>query len=114
MRLTAARKFPTLSTRRLTPRVPTAADATAFEVLLSIPDVTRHSNWPDAPSKAQGERYLRSKLYASGKGCAWIIEDRDSETLVVGAIRFNRFEKKWKFGEIGYELHPDFWGKGPR
>jgi [ribosomal protein S5]-alanine N-acetyltransferase len=113
MRLTAARKFPTLSTRRLTLRVPTAADAAAFQVLLSIPDVTRHSNWPDAPSKAQGERYLRwmSKLYASGKGCAWIIEDRDSGTLI-GAIRFNRFEKKWKFGEIGYELHPDFWGKG--
>src|SRR5229473_2038871 len=80
MRLTAAWKFPTLSTRRLTLRVPTAADAAAFQVLLSIPDVTRHSNWPDAPSKAQGERYLRwmSKLYASGKGCAWIIEDRDS------------------------------------
>ena len=41
-----------------------------------MPDVTRFSNWPDAPSKAQVERSLRwmSKVHASGKGCAWIIE----------------------------------------
>jgi ribosomal-protein-alanine N-acetyltransferase len=110
---TATRKFPSLSTERLTLRAPTLADAAAFRAVLSVPDVTRFSNWPDAPTKAQGERSLRwmSKLHASGKGCAWIIEHRDSRT-VVGAIRFNRFEKKWKSGEIGYELHPDFWGKG--
>jgi ribosomal-protein-alanine N-acetyltransferase len=81
--------------------------------VLSIPAVTRFSNWPDAPSMAQSERYMRwmSTLHASGKGCAWIIEDRHSGTLA-GAIRYNRFEKKWRCGEIGYELHPDFWGKG--
>jgi [ribosomal protein S5]-alanine N-acetyltransferase len=31
---------------------------------------------------------------------------------VAGAVRFNSFEKKWRCGEIGYELHPDYWGKG--
>ena len=110
---TAARKFPLLSTKHLTLRAPTLADAAAFRAVLSIPDVTRFSNWPDAPTKAQVERSLRwmSKLHASGKGCAWIIEHRNSRT-VAGAIRFNSFERKWKCGEIGYELHPDFWGKG--
>jgi ribosomal-protein-alanine N-acetyltransferase len=113
MRATAARTFPVLSTGRVTLRAPVPADAEPFRAVLSIPDVTRFSNWPDAPSKAHGERFVRwmSKLYTAGKGCAWIIEDRDRES-VVGAIRFNRFEKKWKFGEIGYELHPDVWGRG--
>jgi [ribosomal protein S5]-alanine N-acetyltransferase len=108
-----AGKFPLLSTNRLTLRAPTPKDAAAFGALLSIPAVTRFSNWPDAPSKVQSDRYARwmSKLYASGKGCAWIIEVRDSR-IPIGAIRFNRFEKKWRSGEIGYELHPDFWGKG--
>jgi ribosomal-protein-alanine N-acetyltransferase len=51
-----------------------------------------------------------AKLFPSGKGCAWIVEDIRSET-VIGAIRFNRFEKKWRYGVIGYELHPMFWGR---
>jgi hypothetical protein len=45
------------------------------------------------------------------QGCAWIIETSDSKALA-GAIRFNSFEKKWRSGQIGYELHPDYWGKG--
>jgi ribosomal-protein-alanine N-acetyltransferase len=102
-----------LSTVHLTLRAPQAADAAPFRELLSIAEVTHFSNWPDAPSKAQAERFVRwmSKLHASRKGCAWIIEDRDTERAI-GAIRFNRFEKKWKVGEVGYELHPDFWGRG--
>jgi ribosomal-protein-alanine N-acetyltransferase len=109
----AAKPFPLLSTQRLTLRAPTLNDAEAFRALLSIADVTRFSNWPDAPTKPQGERFMRwmAKHHASGKGCAWIIEETRSETLI-GAIRFNRFDKKWRGGEIGYELHPHFWGKG--
>jgi RimJ/RimL family protein N-acetyltransferase len=74
--------------------------------------MTRFSNWPNAPSEAQVERGLRwmAKLFASGKGCAWIIEHRRSKA-VVGAIRFNRIDKKWKWGELGYESHPNFWGR---
>jgi ribosomal-protein-alanine N-acetyltransferase len=109
----ATGKFPKLTTDRLTLRPPAAKDATSLRSLLSIAAVTRFSNWPDAPSQIQCERYARwmSKLHASGKGCAWLIEDRNSKTFI-GAIRFNRFEKKWQYGEIGYELHPDFWGRG--
>ena len=98
-----AGKFPVLSTKRLTLRAPSAKDAAAFGALLSIPAVTRFSNWPDRPSKVQSERYARwmSKVFASGKGCAWMIEVHGSRTPV-GAIRFNSFEKKWRSGEIGY------------
>ena len=38
-----------------------------------------------------------SELHASGKGCAWIIEDRSSRALA-GAIRYKRFDKKWRCG----------------
>jgi [ribosomal protein S5]-alanine N-acetyltransferase len=109
----ARRKFPALTTKRLLLRALTAADTVPFHALVSISDVTRFSNWPDAPSKAKVERGLRwmSKLFASGKGCAWIIEHRRSKAIV-GAIRFNRIDRKGKWGELGYESHPDFWGKG--
>jgi len=51
------------------------------------------------------------KLHPSGKGCAWIIEHSRSRAIV-GVIRFNSINKTWRWGEIGYESHPDFWGKG--
>jgi ribosomal-protein-alanine N-acetyltransferase len=40
--------------------------------MLSIPDVTRFSNWPDGPTKQQAERHMRwmVKLRSSGKGSA--------------------------------------------
>jgi ribosomal-protein-alanine N-acetyltransferase len=110
---TPRRKFPSLTTKRLTLRAPTPADTAAFRAIVAIADVTRYSNWPDDPPTAVVARALRwmCKLHASGKGCAWIIEHRSSGALV-GAIRFNRFDKKWKCGEIGYESYPAFWGKG--
>ena len=113
MPLAASRKFPVLSTERLTLRAAMPRDVPAFAALLSAPDVTRFSNWPDKMSKAQVERSVRwmSKVHGSGKGCAWIIEISGSKALA-GAIRFNSFEKKWRSGQIGYELHPDYWGSG--
>src|SRR5882672_1633564 len=111
---TASRKFPVLSTRRLTLRAATPRDVPAFQALLSAPDVTRFSNWPDRISTTQVERSLRwmAKVHGSGKGCAWIIEISGGTKALAGAIRFNSFEKKWRSGQIGYELHPDYWGKG--
>lgn len=109
----ASPRFPVLSTKRLTLRAAASKDVAAFHALLSIPEVTRFNNWPDAPDKTRVERSLRwmAKVHASGKGCAWIIEVTGSKALA-GAIRFNSFEKKWRCGEIGYELHPNYWGKG--
>ena len=52
-----------------------------------------------------------TRLFDSKKGCAWIIEAcRDGTS--VGAIRINHIHKRWRWGEIGYESHPDFWGRG--
>jgi [ribosomal protein S5]-alanine N-acetyltransferase len=44
------RKLPALSTERLTLRAATLKDVAAFWAVLLIPDVTRFSNWPDAPT----------------------------------------------------------------
>jgi ribosomal-protein-alanine N-acetyltransferase len=113
MATTAKRTFPVLTTRRLRLRAPTPEDAADFHGLLSFPEVTRFTNWPDAPARTRVDRSMRwmAKLYRSGKGCAWIIEDRRTKRLI-GAIRFNSFDKKWKSGVLGYESHPDFWGRG--
>jgi len=113
MRAAGGSQFPTLTTSRLRLRAPDPDDTSALTAMLSFAEVTRFSNWPDAPRQAQVERSVRwmAKLHASGKGCAWIIEDAGARRLI-GAIRFNHFDRQAKFGEVGYELHPEFWGRG--
>jgi len=79
--------------------------------MLSIPDVTRFNNWQDAPAKGQVERSLRwmAKISAPAKAAPGSskIANRKRSRL----IRFNSFEKNWRCGQIGYELHPDFWAR---
>jgi len=106
-------EFPALLTDRLRLREPVFDDCGDVHDLLSIPEVTRFSNWSDAPKKGQTERVMKwmCGAFAKGKGCAWIIEDRASGRFL-GSIRFNSIDKYSKWAEIGYELHPSFWGKG--
>ncbi|MGO4481094.1 N-acetyltransferase [Rhizobium pisi] len=106
-------EFPALLTDRLRLRESVFDDCGDVHDLLSIPEVTRFSNWSDAPKKGQTERVMKwmCGAFAKGKGCAWIIEDRASGRFL-GSIRFNSIDKYSKWAEIGYELHPSFWGKG--
>lgn len=108
------KNFPVLLTDRLRLRAPKGDDCDAVHSILSFPEVTRFTNWPEAPKKAKSERLTRwmCNVFAKGKGCAWIIEELASSNAVLGAVRFNSFDKQSKSGEIGYELHPSFWGKG--
>ena len=105
--------FPALSTRRLTLRAIAPHDAAEFRALMSIPEVTRYANWPEHPTEDQADAWTRNlaDLFPGGKGCAWVIEERSSGAFV-GAVHFNYFYWEWKVGGIGYEAHPDFWGKG--
>jgi ribosomal-protein-alanine N-acetyltransferase len=106
-------EFPTLLTNRLRLREPVLDDCDGFHALLSIAEVTRFSNWPDAPKKPQTARSLKwmCDAFARGKGCAWMIEDRATGQFI-GAIRFNGIDRQSKLAEIGYELNPSFSGKG--
>ena len=106
-------KFPALSTDRLTLRAIAPRDVAEFRAMMSIPEVTRYANWPEAPSDDQANEWTRnlSDLSPSGKGCAWVIEERSSEAFI-GAVHFNYFYWDWRVGGIGYEAHPDYWGRG--
>jgi [ribosomal protein S5]-alanine N-acetyltransferase len=106
-------RFPALSTRRLKLRAVTPDDTARFHVILSLPEVTRLSSLPDAPSGDESAEFVQQMygLFPSGTGCAWAIESVTSQDLI-GAVRFNYFFPAWKCGEVGYELHPDFWGRG--
>ena len=105
--------FPLLWTERLKLRELAMSDCDDLHEILCLPQVTRFSNWPDAPKLAQTERSLKwmRSAYLKAKGCAWAIEDRNSGRFL-GSIRFNGIDRKWKSAEVGYEMHPSAWGKG--
>lgn len=52
-----------------------------------------------------------SKLHARETGIGWLICLKD-QSDALGSIRINSIEKKAQCGVLGYELHPDHWGKG--
>ncbi len=109
---------PVLSTRRLVLRPVTAADLSGLHGLLSIPAVTRHSNWPDGIGQDECVRFIQEwlDLSASAKGCAWAIETRAEGGLetggLIGCIRYNYITRPSNVGGIGYELHPAYWRRG--
>jgi ribosomal-protein-alanine N-acetyltransferase len=111
--VTEVSPFPILLTKRLTLRAIAPADAVGFRTLMSVPDVTRYANWPENPTDDQADAWTRnlSDLFPTGNGCAWVIEERSSGAFV-GAVHFNYFYRDWKLGGIGYEIHPDYWGRG--
>lgn len=82
-----ASDFPSLTSSRLTLRAARRDDVPRYHEILSITEVTRYINLPDAPSEERSERFVRwmRRLHEKGRGCAWIIERRDDGTLV-GAI----------------------------
>jgi ribosomal-protein-alanine N-acetyltransferase len=109
----SVQEFPVLTTSRLRLRAIRQDDRMPYRALLSIPDVTRYSNISYAPSEEETSQMIdkMTKLFPSGTGCAWIIEDGPSEDWV-GAIRFNYFLKDARVGGVGYEIDPRYWGRG--
>jgi [ribosomal protein S5]-alanine N-acetyltransferase len=105
--------FPALATARLELRAINAGDASFYHELLLLAEVTRFSDLPDAASPARATRIVTwmSKLFPNGKGCGWIIQER-SNGARVGAVRINHIDKRWRWGDIGYEAYPEFWGRG--
>jgi ribosomal-protein-alanine N-acetyltransferase len=89
-----AQPFPVLATERLELRAVQSSDGSFYHQLLSFAEVTRFSDLPDGATSAQADRFVdwMSKLFSSGGGCAWIIQERSTDTPL-GAIRINRIHK---------------------
>lgn len=113
MKPTNERAFPVLATDRLILRELRPDDLEPYHAMMAMAEVTRFSNWRDAPDREFMGQYIQKRfdVFATGDGCSWAIEERASGAFA-GSIRFNYFIKDWKCAEVGYELHPSRWGMG--
>lgn len=104
--------FPLLETRRLVLRDVRDGDVDDLFRMLSDPRVVEFDNWQPMKKRSEADRVARwmASLWPKRAGVGWAILTGDGRFC--GSIRYNWLNKRWRHGEIGYELLPEMWGKG--
>ena len=102
-----------LTTKRLHLREITPEDAPAIFSYFSNHEVTKYYGMEPLTTIEQAEHLVShfSTIYAQNKGMRWAIELKEQSGLI-GTIGINLLSISHKRAEVGYELHPDYWGKG--
>jgi ribosomal-protein-alanine N-acetyltransferase len=103
-------QFPLLTTERLILRFLTLEDAPEIFRIRSDDRVNKYLDRPKATSIEDALTFIR-KIQTVNAGFYWGISLKDNNTLI-GAVCFWNIVIEKKSGEIGYELHPDYQGKG--
>ncbi len=105
--------FPILTTDRLLLRQIQPGDAEALFAIFSDEEVMKF--YGDAPHRSLDEsrEEIRGALahYAQHESLRWAITLRGEDTFL-GSCTLFHFDEGFHRGEIGYELHRDFWGQG--
>lgn len=105
--------FPTLTTNRLLLRQLRPGDAEALFAIFSDEETMKF--YGDAPHRSLDEsrEEIRQALarYAQHESLRWAITLHDEDTFL-GSCALFHFDEGFHRGEIGYELHRDFWGRG--
>lgn len=105
--------IPTLQTQRLTLRKLSPRDAADMFDYAKREDVTRYLTWNPHPDVAYSKEYLEylQGRYAGGMFYDWGILDKASGKMI-GTCGFTAFNCTHDKAEVGYVIHPDYWGKG--
>ncbi|MEN8700161.1 GNAT family N-acetyltransferase [Bacillus infantis] len=105
--------FKELETERLTLREIVVEDAASLFAIFSRSDVVRHYGQDAFQRVEQAEEMIRffQKIFNEKRGVRWGIELKGTNQLI-GTIGYNAWIPKHHRAEIGYELHPGYWGKG--
>jgi RimJ/RimL family protein N-acetyltransferase len=83
-------------------RAPQIDDAEHFFALLSIPEVTRFSNWPDAPTRPQVERFVMNPGAAIGRLTRGLRDDGEAlGRRSTRGVRAN-VSRSWSISFVGY------------
>ena len=107
-------RFPTLETPRLLLREFQESDAQAVFETFSLDQVTWYLDSETMHTIDEAEKKVKSRIemFENGQGVRWGITLKDRPDTVIGSCGFFLLNPEWYSGEIGYELHPDYWRKG--
>ena len=105
--------MPTLETERLLLRPIRVSDAPDMFAYAQDPGVTRYLLWRPHPDISHTREYLEylAGRYRLGMHHEWAMIYKENNRMI-GTCGFTSFDLPHNSAEIGYVLHPDFWGKG--
>jgi [ribosomal protein S5]-alanine N-acetyltransferase len=105
--------FPVLTTERLILRAVTPADAVPIFRIMSSPRVMRYFGSPPMQSIEEAHRRVEAieEDFREQLGIRWAITLRSGGAFI-GSGGFWRIVKPHYRAEVGYELAPEWWGKG--
>ena len=105
--------YPVLETERLLLRQMTKKDVDFLFQLYSSREVLRYFGMSPIASKEAAEGMVENyeKQLESGGPMRWGIVDKETGNLI-GTCGFHGIAKSYKRCEIGYDLRPEFWGRG--
>ncbi len=104
--------IPTLQTKRLILRQICPRDAEDMFDYASREEVTRYLLWSPHETKSYTAHYVNylQKRYKLGDFHDWAVIFRENNKMI-GTCGFTSFQPSANTGEVGYVLHPDYWGK---
>ncbi len=106
--------FPEIETERLLLRQVRSSDAEALQLLRSTDSVNQYINRSDTMTleEAQGFVQRAEEALEENKYLYWTLAEKQNEAKLIGTLCLWNFDKKKEMAEVGYELYPDFQGKG--
>ena len=105
--------FPRLTTQRLLLRKLTIKDAKEIMILRSDEQVNKFLDRPKSGNITDAEKFIEkiNNGIDNNQSIYWVITLTNSDALI-GTICLWNISSESDNAEIGYELHPDFQGKG--
>ncbi|MGM8215455.1 GNAT family N-acetyltransferase [Bacillaceae bacterium W0354] len=106
-------KFPILESERLHLTHITKKDALNLYDIFSRDDVIRYYGMDHLKSVDQAGNMVEAfqSAYENKRAIRWAIRLKGSNECI-GTLGLNNLNNHGKKAEIGYDLHPNYWGKG--
>lgn len=106
--------FPILTSERLLLREFSLADIPAVFDIFSRPEVVKWVEGDLFENLSQAETRVKGRidLFHKQKGCRWALALRESPMDSIGSCGYFHVRKGTHTWEIGYDLHPAYWGQG--
>lgn len=105
--------IPSLESERLTLRRILPEDAQDMYAYSQNPTVTRYLLWEEHPAMEYTQNYIGflQERYDLGDFYDWALIEKASRKMI-GSCGFTSIDLPNNSAEIGYVLHPDYWGQG--
>lgn len=108
--------FPVLTTQRLILRDFLEKDVDAFFAMFSDDRVTEFYDCNTFSNVDQAQKLVAANIRRNAAldafGVRWVICLADSPERAVGSCGIHSINTNFRSLEIGYDLHPDYWGNG--